>query len=130
MGRYWKLLAEYDGEAITYAACAGAFATSPYTPEENAKLIALRIMVSNEAATSLTEAVQFKLTHAKFKPQSIEVGGLGGGLHTAPAFPVPFQDWIVEQVVQGGLPIKIEARNITAETPVTVEVYLWGYFES
>lgn len=130
MGQYWKLLAEYDAETTTYSACAGAFGTSPYTPTEDATLIGLRTTLSAEAATSLTENVQFKLTCSTFKPNSIECGGIGGGVHTALQPVPPPVDWPVNQPVSAGVPIIIEGRNITADTPVTVEMYLWGCFES
>lgn len=130
MVKYWKLLAEYDSETTAYTACAGAFAASPYTPKEDGRLIGLRTTVSAEAATSLTENVQFKLTCSTFKPNSIEVGAIGAGLHTATQFAGFVVDWVVDQEVKAGVPIDIEGRNITAETPVTVETYLWGLFEA
>ena len=129
MGKYWKLLGEYDAETSTYSALAGANAPSPYTPSENAKLIGLRVIVSATAATSLTEAVQFKLTCSTFKPNSIEVGGQGNGLATAPRSELTPLDWAVEQTVQAGVPITIEAR-CTSGTPVTNNVQLWGCFIS
>lgn len=129
MGKYWKLLAEYDAETTTYSAAAGANAPSPYTPTENATLIGLRVVVSSTAATSLTEHVQFKLTCSTFKPNSIEVGAQGTGLRTAPAVqPQPY-DWGVTQPVTAGVPIVIEAR-CTSGTDVTNQVYLWGEFQS
>lgn len=122
-------MGEYDAETSTYAALVGANAPSPYTPTENAKLVGLRVIVCATAATSLTEAVQFKLTSSTFKPNSIEVGGNGNGLRTAPAmFQAPV-DWPVDQAVQAGVPVVIEGRN-TVGTPVTVNVQLWGCFVS
>jgi|SRR3990170_350493 len=129
MGKYWKLLGEYDAETSTYSACAGAAQSSPYTPIENAKLIGLRVMPASTAATTLFEAVQFKLTCSTFKPNSIEVGGIGNGLRTAPAMAQPVIDYAIDQPVQAGVPITVEARNI-AGTPVTVQVFLWGEFVS
>jgi hypothetical protein len=129
MGKYWKLLAEYDSETAAYTAAAGANAVSPYTPTENAKLIGLRVIASAVAATTLTEHVQFKLTCSTFKPNSIEVGGQGIGLATAPrVFAEPI-DWSIDQPVQAGVPITIEGR-CTVGTDVTNTVYLWGEFIS
>lgn len=130
MVKYWELLAEYDAETTTYTACAGGYAASPYTPKRNARLVGLRVVVSNEDATTLTEAVQFRLTCATFTPEAIEAMALGTGLHTAPASPAPIVDCIVDQAVSAGVPITIEARNLTSETPVGVEVYLFGLFQS
>jgi hypothetical protein len=130
MGRYWKVLAEYDAETTTYSACAGGAGSSPYTPDENATLVGLRVIVGGDAATTLTELVQFKLTCTTFKPNSIECMGAGGGLRTAP-FPQPAPiDYTVNQRVLAGVPITIEARNVTADTPVTNSVVIMGCFES
>lgn len=129
MGKYWKLMAEYDAETATYSAAAGANAPSPFTPSENAKLVGLRVIVSAVAATSLTEAVQFKLTCNTFRPNSIEVGGQGLGLATAPRSELLPFDWAVEQSVMAGVPVTIEAR-CTSGTDVTNNVQLWGCFIS
>ena len=130
MGKYWKLLGVYDSETTAYTELAYTGFTSPYTHDEDATLVGIRIIVGAGAATTLTEGFQFKLTHSKFKPNSIEVGGAGAGLHTAPAFPPPPIDWAVEQQVKGGVPITIEGRNVTAETPITNEIQVWGCFLS
>lgn len=122
-------MAEYDAETATYSAAAGANAPSPYTPPETAKLIGLRVIVSAVAATSLTEAVQFKLTCTTFKPNSIEVGGQGIGLCTAPRQYADPIDWAVDQSVMAGVPVTIEGR-CTSGTDVTNNVQLWGLFQS
>jgi len=128
--KLWRLLAEYDAETATFSACAGGAGASPYTPDFNARLKALRVVVSREAATTKTNHVEFRLTSAQWSPSVIEVGGEGGGLQTAPAFPVPFQDWVVDAPVAAGIPITIEGRCPGAETSVTNEVYLYGLFET
>lgn len=130
MGRYWRLLGFYDAETKTYSAMAGSYQTSPYTPDEDATLVGVRVVNGGAAATTLTELQQFKLSCTTFKPNSIEVGGLGSGLHTAPALAAPIIDWPINQPVKAGVPITVEGRNTTAETPVTVETQLWGCFES
>jgi len=132
MGTYWRLLGEYDAETTAYTALAGTPA-SPYTPDETGRLTALRVIVNRSAATSLINHVQFRLTCTTFKPNSIEVGGQGSGLQTAPAFQsgvAAVTDWDVMQPVQAGVPITVEGRNKTADTPVTVSVHLYGRFES
>lgn len=131
MSKYWRLLGEYNAESKTYSACAGGSQTSPYTPDEDAKLIGLRVICSADAATTLIESVQFKLTCTKFKPNSIEVMGRGNGLLTVPTNERgPIIDYVVEQDVKAGVPITVEARNLTADTPVGVLVHLMGCFES
>jgi len=133
MGMYWKLLAGYDAETTTYSECALTGFTSPYSPVENATLKGLRMVINRSSAASLINHVQAKLTCATFKPNSIECGGQGSGLQTAPALMsgnTAVLDWQVEQPVQAGVPITIEMRNRTADTPVTVEVLLYGLFQN
>lgn len=124
----WRLLGEYDGEATTYAALAGTV-TSPYTPDFNGRLIGLRAIPNRSAATSLINHVEFRLTCTTFNPNVLEVGAQGSGLQTAPAIQANPIDYEVDQPVQSGVPITIEARNITADTPVTVSALLYGKFE-
>ena len=126
--RFWRLMAEYDAETTAYSACAGTPA-SPYTPDFNGRLLGLRTVPSGSAVTSLTRHIQFKLTCANWKPNAIEAGAQGVGLETAPLHPAPLCDWQVDQPVQAGVPITIEARNITAATPITVETFVYGLFE-
>ena len=131
--RYWKLLGQYDAETTTYSELAVSGMASPYSPVENAKLKGLRAVINRSAATSLINHIQFKLTCATFKPNSIEVGGQGAGLQTAPAGVggiTTQSDWEVDQPVQAGVPITIEARNVTADTPVTVSALLYGLFDN
>lgn len=132
MGKYWKLIGEYDGEATTYATVLGTIsgAKSPYTPTEDGRLIGLRTSVSMVAVTSVITGVQWKLTCSTFKPNSIEVGCQGSGLMTAPQVPKQPEDWVVDQPVKAGVPIVLEARSIGAYTQVTVESFLWGLFEN
>jgi len=126
--RYWRLMAEYNAETKTYSEAAGTKA-SPYVPDKSGKLVGLRTIVSGDAATSLIQAVQFKLTSTSFVPNSIEVGAQGNGLQTAPYSSSKVIDWQVAQTVQVGVGITIEARNLTADTPVGVLVHLYGLFE-
>lgn len=128
MPRIWRLMAETVDEGTTFVACAGTPA-SPYTPDFNGRLIGLRTVPSGAAATSLTRHVQFRLTCANWRPNTLDVGAQGSGLETAPLVPNSAMDWAVDQPVQAGVPITIEARNITAATPITVESFVYGCFE-
>jgi len=130
MGKYWKLIAFYDAETKTYSEAAGTYAASPFTPDTDGTLVGIRVINGAAAATTLTELQQFKLTCTEWTPNAIEVGGLGSGLHTAPAFPAPVIDYPVNQPVKTTKKITIEGRNTTAETPITVETQIWGCFES
>lgn len=127
MGRYWRMIAEYNAETKTYSAAAGTV-TSPYTPDKSGKLVGLRMIEGGDAATTLTQHVQAKLTCTTFNPNSIECGLMGSGLQTAPARHNHL-DWACDQPVQAGVPITVEMRNLTADTPVGVLVHLYGAFE-
>ena len=126
--KVWRLLGDYNAETTTFSAVGGAV-TSPYTPDFNGRLIALRTNTYRDAATTLIELIQFRLTCTTFVPNALEVGAHGGGLQTVPAIQTPNEDWPVDQRVQSGVPITIEARNITADTPVGVRSDIWGLFE-
>lgn len=130
MGKYWRLIGHYNGESQTYEALAGAFQTSPYTPDEDARLRGIRVLVGGEAATSLVEGIQVRLTCTTFKPNTIHVNAMGNGLRTAPATPqgVPV-DYEVDQPVKSGVPITLEARHNVA-TAVTAQAFIMGLFES
>lgn len=129
MGKYWRLLGQYDAETATYSACAGPMQTSPYTPDEDAQLIGLRALVSRTSAATLTDSVQFRLTCTTFKPNTIHTGALGSGLQTAPTTPAEPIDWTVQQPVKAGVPITVEGRCNNASA-VTNDVELYGLFQS
>jgi len=129
MGKYWRLIGHYNGEAQTYEAFAGTFQTSPYTPDEKATLIGLRVIPGSEAATSLVENFQIRLSCTTFKPNVIHVCGSGAGLRTAPAMPLGHVDYEVNQPVEPGVPITVEGRHAVA-TAVTANILLMGEFQS
>lgn len=129
MGKYWRLIAELTGEATTWEAAAGAAQTSPYTPDEDARLVGIRTLVGRTAATSLTGQVQVRLSCTTFKPNTIHVAAVGGGLQTAPAFPAPVYDFEVDQPVKAGVPITVESRCLVAND-VTNDIMVMGLFQS
>lgn len=129
MARHWEMIGRYDAESTTYTALAGTNGASPYTPGFSGKLIGLRVIAAGGAAATLINGLQFKLTSITFKPNAIEVGGFGCGLMTAPAHVPAPTDWQIDQEVQAGKKIELEGRNVTADTPVTVDVQIWGLFE-
>jgi hypothetical protein len=129
MSKYWRVIGHYNGEAQTYEALAGAFQTSPYTPDETARLIGLRIIPSAEAATSLTEGFQIRLSCTTFKPNTMHVAGSGTGLQTVPCASQGHIDFEVDQKVEAGVPITIEARHAVA-TAVTANIIIMGLFSN
>jgi len=130
MAIWQDLLGEYDAESTTFSAFAGGAGSSPYTPKANARLRAIKVDVIRGAATQLVNHVQIRLTCATFKPiNEINVGGDGSGLQTAPAFQNPMTVHEVDQEVKAGVPITLEGRNVTADTPVAVQVLVYAVFE-
>lgn len=129
MGKYWRMVGHYNGEAQTYEALAGGFQASPYVPDEDARLIGLRVIPGGEAATSLVEQFEIRLTCTTFKPNTIQIGGTGSGLRTAPGSTAPVIDYEVDQPVRSGVPITLEGRHAVA-TAVTANIQIYGMFQS
>jgi len=133
MAVWTEIMGRYDGEDTSWTALVGAGYTSPFTPKANGRLRKLSIVQAAGAATSLIDAVVFKLTCAKFKPiNSLEIGYYGGGVQTNANHKMNqgiAAEWEVDQEVIAGVPITIEAKNISAQTAVTVDVLLIGTFE-
>jgi len=122
-------MGHYAGEAQAYEALAGAFQASPYVPDEDAMLVGLRVLAGGEAATSLTEGFQLRLSCTTFKPNTIHVAAMGNGLATAPQLKPSPVDYEVMQPVKAGVPITIEGRHAVA-TAVTHNSILMGCFQS
>jgi len=133
MAVWTEIMGRYDGEETSWTALVGAGYTSPYTPKANCRLRKLSIVQAAGAATTLIDAVVFRLTHAGFRPvNSLEVGYYGGGVQTNANHKMNqgiAAEWEVDQQLQAGVPVVIEAKNISAQTAVTVDVLLIGTFE-
>lgn len=129
MGKYWRVIGHYNGESQTFEALAGGFQSSPYVPDEKCQLKAIRVIIGAEAATSLTENVQYRLSCTTWKPNVIHVAGVGNGLCTVPSFKTPPLDYPIDQPCEPGVPITIEGRHAVA-TAVTHNSLLLGLFES
>jgi len=127
--KYWRCLGQYDAESTTYSELAVAGFTSPFSVPKNGRLTGLRAIINRSAVTSLINHIEFRLSCTDWSPNVIEVGGQGGGIQTAPVSqPAPF-DYDIDQPVVSGHTMTIEARNVTADTPVTVSAMLYGRFE-
>lgn len=124
----WRVIGHYTGEAQTYEALAGGFQASPYTPDFDGRLVGIRLICAPEAATSLVENYQIRLTCTTFNPNTIHVAGCGNGLATAPAIPAPVIDYEVDQPVKSGVPITLEGRHAVA-TAVTANILVLGAFQ-
>ncbi|GAI24621.1 unnamed protein product, partial [marine sediment metagenome] len=86
------------------------------------------LLVYGSAATALIEGLVARCTSPLWGVP-VTVGTAGGGLRTAPTLPVPtgIQNCDVPVVI--GSDIVCEIKNVTADTPVTVEATLIGVFE-
>lgn len=130
MAKYWRMIGHYNGESQTYEALAGAFQASGFSPPMKGRLKGIRIIVGGEAATSLIEGIEFRLSCPLWTPNVMEIAAMGNGLRTVPAtgenIPV---DYEVDQPVEPGNPITIEGRHNVA-TAVTCQAFLMGLFES
>ena len=129
MSRYWRLIGDYNGEATTFEALAGGFQTSPYTPDENCRLKGIRVIPSAEAATSLIEGVQIRLTCSAWKPNEMHIVVAGNGIMTALTPRGNPLDYQCDQPCPVGVQIKLEGRHAVA-TAVTNRVFVMGLFES
>jgi len=128
--RYWKFMGEYNAITDSYSEFAGTSGASPYNPDEDARLKGLRVIFARDSAASLVDAVVIKLTCTAFQPNSIEVGGDGGGIQTAPVAAPRVYDWEVDQPVKSNLKITLEGKKVGADTYVTPNVLLFGLFDN
>jgi hypothetical protein len=129
MGRYWRLIGHITGESQTFEAAAGALQTSPYVPDERCNLRGIRVITGAEAATSLVEGVQIRLSCTGWKPNVMHVASTGNGLQTVPATAQLPYDYEVAQPCEPGVGITVESRH-TIATAVTANLMVMGYFES
>jgi hypothetical protein len=126
--RFWRLMGEMVETATTYGALAGVAAPSPYTPDVDATLIAIRVISTGQAASSLVNSAQIRLTCTTFTPNTIHVVTHGCGLRTAPAnVPIPI-DYPVSQPTKAGVPITLEGRHPYTNA-VTPDILVLGLFE-
>lgn len=129
MSRYWRCIGHYNAETQAYSACAGTFQTSPFTPDIDGRLVGVRLLEGQEAATSLLCDAQIRLSCAIWKPNTMDLVINGGGLKTVPVAHQAMVDYTVDQPVKAGVPITVEGRNATA-TGVTVSIPIMGCFEA
>ena len=121
---YSDVIATYIGAAVVYTAMTG----SPYSPLVSGRLIQLKLIVYGSAVTALIEGVVAKCESPKWGVP-ITVMTAGGGIRTAPAVPLPAGIQNCDAPVAIGSNIVAEIKNVTADTPVTVEASLIGVFE-
>ncbi|GAJ07994.1 unnamed protein product, partial [marine sediment metagenome] len=121
---YSEVMATYIGAAVVDTVMTG----SPYTPLKDGRLVQLKLVVYGSAATALIEGVVVTVTSPLWGVP-VTVATSGGGLRTAPTLPIPTGIQNCDVPVKTGTKIACEFRNVTADTPVTVEATLIGVFE-
>lgn len=128
MGKYWRVLGEYDAETQAWSAFAGAGGASPYNHDKAGRMVGIKIIVGSQAATSLIEGAQIRLTCTDWSPNMMSFAVSGTGLRTAPGTPPPQFDYVVDQPVTQSSRITLEGINLVA-TAVTVSIQVIGCFE-
>jgi hypothetical protein len=121
---YSDEIATYIGAGKTFTAMTG----SPYSPKLSGRLIQLKLVVYGSSVAALIEGLVAKVESSKWGVP-IHVAAAGAGLRTAPAFPIPVGIQNCDAPVTTGVQITAEIKNVTADTPVTVEATLIGVFE-
>lgn len=122
---YSDELATYIGAGTTFVAMTG----SPYSPLTGGRLIQLKLIVYGSAVTALIEGLVAKVESTSFGGVPVHVASAGPGLRTAPAFPIAPGITNCDVPVQVGVNLTCSIKNVTADTPVTVEATLIGVFE-
>lgn len=121
---YSDVIATFIGAGVVYAAMTG----SPYAPLLTGRLIQLKLIVYGSAATALIEGLVAKVQCAKWGVP-VTVMTAGGGIRTATCPPIPPGIQNCDVPVETGVNLTAEIKNVTADTPVTVEATLIGVFE-
>lgn len=129
MPRTWELIGQYNSETTADTDLAGTPA-SPWNPGENAKLIAVRTIVCDEAATSLVNVGVITLTCKAWGGHQLEAPFVGTGLRTVPAMIQPPIDSPTDLDVKAGVPVTMKGRHLTADTPITCNVLVWALLQS
>ncbi|MBA7646670.1 hypothetical protein ES703_54436 [subsurface metagenome] len=122
---YSDEMATFIGTGVTFGAMTG----SPYSPLANGRLIQLKLLVYGSAVTALIEGLVARVSSVSFGGIPVHVVAAGAGLRTAPGFPIPPGIQNCDVPVKVGVDIVCEIKNVTADTPVTVEATLIGVFE-
>ncbi len=126
---YTRAMGEYDAETQAFSAFAGTGGSSPYNPEANGRLKGIRVIVSGQAATSLTRGVLIRLTCSIWQPTNqVDFFVAGHGLETVPQQNPPVYDFPCDLPVQVGVKITMEGKCLEA-THVTNSVLVMGMFD-
>ncbi len=101
-----------------------------FTVPFDGKLLKVILLWSGEAVSSLMEQVRVELTANNWKPNRLEFELVGAGIRTAPAFPVPPMEYVVDQPVIVTQTISGQFIYDNAVTPVTCDLIVLGVFSA
>ena len=119
-------MATYIGAGKTYVAMTG----SPFAPLTNGRLVQLKLILYGSAVTALIEGVTILAECPAWGGVPVTISGAGARLRTAPAFPIEVIVQNCDVPIKTGVNITLQIKNVTADTPVTVEATLIGVFEA
>lgn len=98
-------------------------AAGSYAPQTRGRLIAVHILCSGQAATSLIEQLRIEMNSVIWTPNTLKLVAVGAGIRTAPANQIEDFDWMMDEPVQTDIPINANyVFNVTAVTPNIVVV--------
>lgn len=117
------------GTSTSVAKTLTAMTGSPFSPLVDGRLKQVIVAVGAGAATALIETGRIRLTSTSFGSLPLDIPFAGGGLRTAPAFPIALFVVDCDLPVKTGVTITVQVQNITADTPVTPEYQVYGVFE-
>lgn len=130
MAIYVREMFNTDGESTSLADLNAGSTTSAgaFSPPVSGRLVKVILMWSGEAVTSLMEHVRVELESTLWTPNRIHFGLVGANIRTAPAFPIPMAEYVVDQPVATTHPITGQYAYDNAATPVTCDLRVFGVF--
>ncbi len=130
MGIYVKQMFGTTGESTTLADLNKGTTTSTgaFIPQFPGRLLKVILMWSGEAVTSLAEQVRVELTCNIWNPNTQEFTMVMANIRTAPAFPIPPAEFVVDQPVETTQEIKGQYAYDNAATPITSDLIVLGVF--
>lgn len=130
MGIYVKQMFNTTGESVSLVDLnkGTTGATGTFIPPHDGRLLRVTLQWSGEAVSSLIENVRVEMTCTIWSPNSSEFGLVGANIRTAPAFPLPDANWLVDQPVKTNQEIAGQYAYDNAATPVTAHLAVFGTF--
>lgn len=108
-----------------------AMTGSPYNPLASGRLRKLKLLAGGDAVTSLIDGVVYvRVRSSSFGGVDAFVAIAGQNIRTAPAWPIPVGECVLDLPVKDGTKMIIEIYQDTGATPVTPRFVLIGVFEA